>query len=136
VIFVTLALLAMPPLQSRVQSAGSSVQDDRILQDDRREQDATSYGTAAQSNAKSSDNERPGGTATSSAGQAGLRRTREQVAQSAGIEPMARIASRIQNRAQTRIRNRLDRYYDPQANVISPFLVAGDQARTAGRRRR
>lgn len=69
-------------------------------------------------------------------GQTGQRQTRDQVAQDAGIEPMRRIGSRIQNRAQTRIRNRIDRYYDPQANATSPFVVAGDQARTAGRRPR
>lgn len=69
-------------------------------------------------------------------GQAGQRQTRDQVAQDAGIEPMGRITNRIQNRAQTRIRNRIDRYYDPQANATSPFVVAGDQARNAGRRPR
>lgn len=123
----------MPPLQSRIQPADNNVQDDRILRDDRRKQDAIYSDTAAPSRAKSFNDERSGGTATSSAGQTGQRRTREQVS---GIEPMARIASRIQNRAQTRIRNRLDRYYDPQANTVSPFVVAGDQARSAGRRRR
>ncbi len=76
----------------------------------------------------------PGQTATSTAGRAGQRRTREQIAQDAGIEPMGRINGRIQNRVQSRIRNRIDRYYDPQANATSPFAVAGDQLRTAGRR--
>lgn len=79
---------------------------------------------------------RPGQTATSTAGQAGQRRTREQIAQDAGIEPMGRINGRIQNRVQSRIRNRIDRYYDPQANATSPFAVAGDQLRTTGRRAR
>lgn len=78
----------------------------------------------------------PGQTARSAAGQAGQRQTRERVAQDTGIEPMGRIGGRIQNRAQTRIRNRIDRYYDPQANATSPFVVAGEQARAAGRRRR
>lgn len=77
-----------------------------------------------------------GQTATSTVGQTGQRQTRDQLAQDAGIEPLARIDSRIRNRAETRIRNRIDRYYDPQANTTSPFVVAGDQARTAGRRRR
>lgn len=79
---------------------------------------------------------RQGETARSAAGQAGQRQTREQIAQDAGIEPMARINGRVQNRVQSRIRNRIDRYYDPQANAASPFEVAGDQARTAGRPRR
>jgi len=76
----------------------------------------------------------PGQTATLAVGQVGQRQTRERPIE--GIEPMARITSRIQNRAQTRIRNRIDRYYDPQANATSLFAVAGEQARTAGRRRR
>lgn len=67
---------------------------------------------------------------------AGQRQTREQVKQDAGIEPMGRITSRIESRAQTRIRNRIDRYYDPLANATSPFVVADEQARTAGRRPR
>lgn len=68
--------------------------------------------------------------------QPGQRQTREQIAQDAGIEPMARINGRIQNRVQSRIRNRIDRYYNPQANAASPFQVAGEQARAAGRSRR
>lgn len=76
----------------------------------------------------------PGQTATSTAGQAGRRQSRDELAQEAGIPPMARIGGRVQNRAETRIRNRIDRYYDPQANTVSPFVVAGDQARTAVRR--
>ncbi|WP_156348699.1 hypothetical protein [Sphingomonas sp. Leaf23] len=79
---------------------------------------------------------RQGETARSAAGQAGQRQTREQIAQDAGIEPMARINGRIQNRVQSRIRNRIDRYYNPQANAASPFEVAGEQARAAGRSRR
>lgn len=79
---------------------------------------------------------RPGQTAISATGQAGQRQTRDQLAVKAGIEPLARIGGRIENRAQTRIRNRIDRYYDPLANATSPFVVAGDQARTAAPRRR
>lgn len=74
-------------------------------------------------------------TVRSAAGRAGQRQTREQIAQDTGIQPMARIDARIQNRVQSRIRNRIDRSYDPQANAASPFVVAGDQARTAGRPR-
>lgn len=74
-----------------------------------------------------------GETARSTAGQAGLRQTRERVAEDAGIKPMARINGRLQSRVQSRIRNRIDRYYDPQANATSPFKVASDQARVTGR---
>lgn len=62
----------------------------------------------------------------------GQRQTREEAA--TGIEAIRRIPSRIQNRIQNRIRNRIDRFYDPRANAASPFEVASDQARTAGRR--
>ena len=74
--------------------------------------------------------------ATSSAGRAGQRQTREQVSRAAGIAPMERIAARVQNRVQSRIRNRIDRYYDPQANATAPFEVAVEQLRTTARRRR
>ena len=47
----------------------------------------------------------PGRIARSSAGQVGQRQTRFTAAEQAGIEPMARIANRVQNR----IRNRIDR---------------------------
>jgi len=69
-------------------------------------------------------------------GQTGQRQTRDEVATLTGIEPMRRIGSRVQNRAQTRIRNRIDRYYDPQSNATSPFVVASEQARAASRRSR
>lgn len=74
-----------------------------------------------------------GRVAASAVGEAGQRQTKEQGV--TGIEPMARIDNRIQNRVQSRIRNRIDRYYDPKANAASPFTVAGDQARTAGKPR-
>ena len=69
-------------------------------------------------------------------GPTGQRQTREEVATQTGIKPVRRISSRIENRAQTRIRNRIDRYYDPQSNATSPFVVASEQARAAGRRSR
>ena len=47
-------------------------------------------------------------------------------------EPLDRIGSRINNRVQNRIRNRIDRNYNPTANATSPFVVAEEQARTAG----
>lgn len=77
---------------------------------------------------------KPGEVAKSAVGQAGQRQTREDVAK--GVAPTARINSRIQNRVQSRIRNRIDRNYDPKANATSPFEVAGEQARTAGRPQR
>lgn len=64
--------------------------------------------------------------------QFGQRQTRESVAKDTGIEPFGRINNRIQNRVESRLRNRIDRNYNPQANAISPFVVAGDQARVAG----
>lgn len=73
-----------------------------------------------------------GGRAASSAvGQVGERRSRQQTG--ASIQPMARIDSRIQNRVQSRIHNRIDRYYDPNVDTTSPFKMAGDQVRTAGK---
>lgn len=74
-----------------------------------------------------------GHVATSAAGIAGQRQIKEQGV--TGIKPLARIDNRIRNRVQSRIRNRIDRNYDPQANAVSPFKVAGDQARTAGKPR-
>lgn len=75
-----------------------------------------------------------GRVANSAVGQAGQRWTREQAVP--GITPLSRIDSRIQNRVQSRIRNRIDRDYDPQANATSPFAVAGEETRNAGRSRR
>ena len=72
-----------------------------------------------------------GRVAGSAVGEAGQRQTRDQAV--ANIDPLDRIDSRIPNRVQSRIRNRIDRYYDPRANTTSPFVVAGEQARTAGR---
>lgn len=75
-----------------------------------------------------------GDVARSTAGQVGQRQTRAEIAPN--IVPTARLDGRIANRVQSRIRNRIDRNYDPQANATSPFEVAGDQARVAGRRPR
>ena len=66
----------------------------------------------------------------STVGQVGQRQTRAEMA--TGDAPTGRTNTRITNRVQSRIRNRIDRYYDPQVNAASPFAVAGDQARTAG----
>lgn len=75
-----------------------------------------------------------GRTAQSSVGQIGQRQGRGQAAEV--IQLPGPTNSRIQNRVQSRIRNRIDRSYDPQANAVSPFEVAGDQARRASRQRR
>lgn len=64
-----------------------------------------------------------GKVANSAAGRAGERQNNLSVS---GILPTARAQTRIANRVQARLRNRIDRYYDPQANSLSPFKVAGD----------
>jgi hypothetical protein len=63
--------------------------------------------------------------ADSSVGRAGQRE---------GYPSISRTDTRIGNRVQSRLRNRVDRFYDPQANATSPFQVASDQVRNAGRR--
>ena len=73
------------------------------------------------------DNE-PGRVAESAVGEAGQRQRRDK--EVGNIQPMARLNTRIINRVQTRLRNRVDRYYDPQANASSPFVVAEEQLRT------
>lgn len=119
-------LIATPALaQSRYGSDGRDTGlDDQIGQDEPQPQPQPTATPPAQ----------PGRVATSSVGQVGERQTREQAAPN--TQPMDRIDSRIQNRVQSRIRNRIDRYYDPRANAASPFEVASDQARTAGKSRR
>jgi hypothetical protein len=72
-------------------------------------------------------------TSDVNAGRVGQRQTREDAAQETGIEPMARINSRIANRVQARLRNRIDRNYDPQANAAAPFAAA--EAQTRGKKR-
>ena len=72
-----------------------------------------------------------GQTATSSAGQVGRRETREEAATK--INPLAAIDARVQNRIQSRLRTRIDRDYNPQSNTLSPFLIAGEVARTPRR---
>ena len=76
---------------------------------------------------------RPGRIGDSPVGEIGQRQTRDRPP--AGVEPLARFNGRIANRVESRLRNRIDPYYDPQANATSPFLSASDQARVAGQRR-
>ncbi|MGC6399985.1 hypothetical protein ACNI3Q_05330 [Sphingomonas sp. FW199] len=49
------------------------------------------------------------------AGQIGQRQTRADIANGAGIQPMARINNRVSTRVETRFRNRLDRNYSEQS---------------------
>lgn len=70
-----------------------------------------------------------GKVANSAAGRAGERQNKSSVA---GILPTARVETRVANRVQARLRNRIDRYYDPQANAISPFKVAGETSKRQG----
>ena len=74
---------------------------------------------------------RPASTAEAPAGTVGQRQTREEAAPN--VEPVGRITNRVQNRLQNRVRNRIDRNYDPQANATSPFEVADERTRRAGR---
>lgn len=90
---------------------------------------ASMYGSAAQAQ-----EQQAGQVAKSSAGQVGRRQTREEAA--AKINPLAAVNGRLQNRVESRLRTRIDRYYDPQANTLSPFKVAGEETRIAGRPRR
>ena len=76
---------------------------------------------------------RIGNTADTGNGEVGQRQTREAAP---NVKPLGRIDSRIANRVQSRIRNRIDRTYDPHANATSPFEVAGEQTKAAGRPRR
>jgi hypothetical protein len=69
--------------------------------------------------------QKAGSVATSSVGTIGQRQGAV-----ASIKPMARLNTRIANRVQSRIRNRIDRFYNPQANATSPFEVAADQVQT------
>lgn len=75
-----------------------------------------------------------GRTADTGIGDVGQRQTREESA--TNIQPLGRIDSRIGNRVQSRIRNRIDANYDPQSNALSPFRVAGDEVKAAGRDKR
>jgi hypothetical protein len=72
--------------------------------------------------------------ATSSAGQAGRRETREEAA--TRINPLAAVNGRVQNRVQSRLRTRIDRFYAPDANTLSPFVVAAERARNPAASRR
>lgn len=63
-------------------------------------------------------------TVDTGAGRVGQRQSRDELARVTNGQPLARIDSRIGNRVQSRVRNRLDRNYHPTANATSPFEVA------------
>jgi len=67
-----------------------------------------------------------GSLAESAAGEVGQRQTRSNSPTDVG--PMGRLNSRVANRVQSRLRNRIDRYYDPRANTTSPFEVAAERS--------
>ena len=67
-----------------------------------------------------------GHLADSAVGEVGQRQTKSNSPTGAG--PMGRLNSRVANRVQSRLRNRIDRYYDPRANTTSPFEVAAERS--------
>jgi hypothetical protein len=67
-----------------------------------------------------------GHVATSAVGQVGQRQV------TAEANPMGRVDSRIPSR----LRNRIDRDYDPQTNTTTPFRIAVDRAAASPRRSR
>lgn len=69
---------------------------------------------------------RQGSLAESAVGEVGQRQTRSNSPTDVG--PMGRLNSRVANRVQSRLRNRIDRYYDPRANTTSPFEVASERS--------
>lgn len=73
----------------------------------------------------------PGQAPSVTNGEVGQRQTREEAAPN--LQSLRRVQNRVSNRVQLRLRNRIDRFYNPQANATSPFEVASDQARTTGR---
>ena len=92
---------------------------------------ATFFGALLLNGAPAAAQEAPAGSVAQSAvGQAGQRQTRDQ--NTLHVDPLDRIDSRIANRVQSRLRNRIDRFYDPRANATSPFTVASEQAGTTG----
>lgn len=74
-----------------------------------------------------------GQVASSAAGQAGQRQTRDQAAAAQGRAPLARIDTRLRNRVQSRIRNRIDRGYRSGASATDAFdAAAAEQSGRTG----
>lgn len=69
---------------------------------------------------------RQGSLAETAVGEVGQRQTKSH--SPTDIGPMGRLNSRVANRVQSRLRNRIDRYYDPRANTTSPFEVASERS--------
>ncbi len=67
----------------------------------------------------------------SAVGQSGVRQTRSTTLET--VEPMARIDSRIQNRVELRISNRLDRDYEVPSTTSS-FKTAGEKIKRSNPR--
>lgn len=63
----------------------------------------------------------------------GVRKTASATA--VGLNPLARISVRMQNRVQNRLYNSVDRFYKSQANVLSPYRIASEQGRKNFRQR-
>jgi len=120
-------LLASVVLFTAAPVSAQSHYDRNLASSDAREDDQQP------SNPSSSTRTRIGNTADTGNGEVGQRQTREAAP---NVKPLGRIDSRIANRVQSRIRNRIDRTYDPQANATSPFEIAGEQTKAAGRPRR
>ena len=68
--------------------------------------------------------DRSGGVADSSIGRAGERQTESELLP---VRPTARI----NNRVESRVRNRVDRFYNPTGDPTTAFRVASDQVRSA-----
>lgn len=118
----TLALLAAPP-PAPAQQRGAA----------RDEEDSAMPAPPPTTGTRPTGDGSRGQVAGSAAGRAGQRRTRLDVT---GVVATARIDTRVANRVQARLRNRIDRYFDPQANATSPFKVAGEQTQRQGQTRR
>lgn len=71
-----------------------------------------------------------GRVADSLVGEVGQRQTRERAVP--GVNPIARLNTRVTNRIQSRLRTRIDRYYDPQLNSTDAFVAAEAEIRRAG----
>lgn len=76
----------------------------------------------------------PGQTAESGSGQVGRRQTT--LPNPVATDPTGRLDTRISNRVQTRLGNRIDRYFNPQAFGTAAFGTAANSARKSSTRPR
>lgn len=77
----------------------------------------------------------PRSTPTPEIDQFGQRQSPSEIGRDAGIQPMGRIANRIQNRVPSRLETRIGRNNRPQVDTRSPFTSADQSIRRAGRPR-